>query len=298
LGLALAAFLLTSPFAFADTLGINPNPRFLKVTDHCSVKKSDASKPRILLVKQWHLSATVNTKAPNAPVPPQAANQTQIYSQLDEWAKTKAIHIVVAEGCEGKIDSKFTPTYNGWNFNDLKMASHAHHYEKIPSHAVLKLEAKYGDAIEAICGDDNRAIKEEQLAFSDARGDLGYLSQMIASKNDPAKAKLFREGAIEALKLKSSATDADVLDSLKKDLKDTIQKIKTANENRSAKAVETIAGLKSTQPVPVIFGGAHITQMKKMLEEKGFECDVLEPLSYSNDEEKLLDGLEQALKSI
>ena len=275
------------------------NPKLLRQTDQCA---SVTGERTVYLIKQWHLDPTVNTKdqKPKNP-PPQAKNQIQIYDQLLEWQKNKAIDTVVAEGCEGgDIDEKFKPIFNGWSFQDLKAkSSDAHyHYEQILSHSVVKLEAKVGDAVHALCGDDLSEIKKSQVALSDARGDVGYLSRLSEFKDQPDRAKTYLEGTIEALKLKSDATAPEAIKALALDLKSTLSRFSDSTHERDLSFVRKIKQAKTDKPVVLVVGGLHASDLKQILEDKKLNCLIFEPVSYKNDEESLNQSLLQLIDRI
>ncbi|NDG84792.1 MAG: hypothetical protein EBX52_07115 [Proteobacteria bacterium] len=227
--------------------------------------------------KQWHAAPGVDTRHPRTPVP-QEKNLEAIYAQLDAWIRAKKVTEVVAEGCTGEIDSKSNYKVNGWTLPELELAKSDPAFPKIVTSVPLKLKAAYHETVHIPCGDSEALVKEQLLAFSDARGDLGYLSRILQYKDDSAKVKSYLTDVIEILKLPKTASVNDAIDSLKTDLNKTIERIHATIDERNAHLVSVIEGAKASE-VAVVYGGMHATGVQKLLEAKGIACTIVEPAS-------------------
>ena len=273
---------------------------YLKEVGECLHPKPNT--PTVYIIKQWHLASNVNTHDQTKQLIPQAANQAQIYRQLEEWLQQKKIDTVIAEGCEGEIDATSTPpfktVFNGWSMDELKKKASDPGFADIATHAVVKLEAKYGTSVRSLCGDSEAEMKNTEIALSDARGDAGYLGRLMQNQKDPQAqaAKTYLEGTIDALKLKPQTTVPEAIAALKKDLKKVIQQFLEADHRRNEKAVEVALKAQTQLPIPIVFGGLHGNDLKKLLEKKGAHCKVFEPVSYQNQEEKFMTELQKQIK--
>jgi hypothetical protein len=267
------------------------NPKWVKEVDHCT-KTPENTNPEIIILKQWHLIPSANTKNPpkEAKPFPQAQNQIEIYGQVSEWVNHGEVDTVIAEGCEGKIDSSTKEAYQGWNFSDLVAKSKDSKYSEILAHPVMKLKVKYPN-LNAICGDNLAEIKKSQLALSDARADVGYETRLTENKEDPKKLKIYLEGAREAYSLPKDASVEDVIKAVKNDLKASIQHFQDSTHARDLSFVKAMTHSDSKKPVVMVVGGIHAEDLKKILNESKLNCTVVAPISYQNDEEGMTDKL-------
>ena len=255
--------------------------------------------PQIYLIKQWHLSSSVDTKDSHSFAPyPQQENQTHLFQQLDEWISQKKISVLVAEGCEGEITPDTQLEFNHWSLKALEAKSKQSGYEKILSSVPFKLKAKYKDKIKVFCGDSLPLIKETQMLFSDARADSGYLERLDGLKQDPVKLKIYLDGVIEAYHLPKDANIDTAKIALRADLKKTVQLIEQKIEERSQVLVKEVQRLKNAGaalPIVIVFGGMHAAQVKKQWVQDKTHFSILEPKGYQNDEEKLIEKLHSLL---
>jgi hypothetical protein len=266
---------------------------YLKKVDEC---KPVASSKKVFLVKQWHLSPGDDTKAHPEKKLPAAQNQKEIYLALEQWVKDKKIDTVLAEGCEGEINSSFKPAFNGWTIQDLSKQSSKPAYDDIATHAVLKLEAKLGKQVRSMCADDLDLVKKSQMALSDLRADVGFWTRLKENEKNPAKQKIYLEGVIESFHLKKDATSDDAIKAVKDDLKKTFTQFQSLSSQRDFKMLETLKSETSAQPIVVVFGGMHIAHQKEILENAKFNCEIYEPLHYQNDEVKLIEDFQKAIQ--
>ena len=266
-----------------------------KVVASC---KPTASKKHVWLFKQWHLSPSVDTKDfAKAAALPQAKNQTSIYQQLDRWITDGKLSFLVAEGCTGELTADSNLTFNGWTGQMLKAEASKAHYAEIISNVALKLEAKHGETLKTLCGDDPALLKENSLAFSDARGALGFLTRLDQHKNDPARAKNYLAGVIEIYKLPKTTTIQQALARLKKELKSSLSRVQSAIKKRDAMAFQGLKQLTSPESA-IVFGGLHTKGIVALLEKNGVNCTVVEPAGYQNSENELLEQLENLIRAL
>ncbi len=99
---------------------------------------------------------------------------------------------------------------------------------------------------------------------------------------------------IDLLKLNKNSSHDEVLKALKEDLRSVIGRIQATIEKRNARLVDTILSLKSKN-IAVVYGGMHAEGTRALLEAKGLNCLLIEPVGYQNDETKLLRELEEAI---
>ena len=284
---------LTSGSASAATLALDPAQG--RVVERCQAKSS----PRqVWLFKQWHLPPSVDTHAAGASgTRPQAANQTAIYRQLDAWIASGNLSEIFAEGCEGELDAKSDLAINGWKIADLASLSAQPGYDQIVTSVPLKLEAKYGDKLRTLCGDRPALIRQNQLAFSDARGAVGFLSRLMDKKTSDSRAKDYLDSVIGLYKLPSTTTRAQAIARLKVELRASVRSVRELIEKRNAALVARVKS--SSEPVvAVVYGGAHAQGIVKLLNQAKLGCSVVEPTGYTDDEARLLSQLEEGLRKL
>lgn len=271
------------------------DPKYGSVVTQC---RSGAGKKQVWIFKQWHLAPSVNTKnaAKSRPIP-QEKNQTAIYRLLNQWVENHLIHEIYAEGCSGELTDASSLSFNGWTLRDLKEKATESTYAEIVSHVPAKLEARFGDKLRTVCGDDEALIKSNNLAFSDARGALGFLTRISEYMNDSTRVKTYLEGVVELYHLPKKTTPKQAIARLKVELKSSVERIRGAIEKRNAVLVNIIRS--SSEPrVAVVFGGVHIAGVVKLLESYGIGCSVVNPVGYEDNESKLLEQLEESLKRL
>ena len=282
---------------FLAVAALPMNAKLIHSVDTCA-PVADAKKPAVVIIKQWHLPPSVNTKtaAPGRAPLPQAKNQKEIYEQLSAWVKSSSIDAVIAEGCEGEITPKFKDVFQGWSYADLDARKNDKDYPAILSHAVVKLKVSYPDQVKALCGDSLNEIKKSQVALSDSRADVGYFSKLSENQNNPAKLKPFMDGVIEAYKLKSDATVLDAEKALALDLKSSLTRFQDSTHERDLSFVRKVSLADSQKPVVIVIGGLHAQDLKQILEDKKMNCVIAEPVSYQNDEEAMNSKLKSLVQ--
>ena len=298
IGLALLVIDSASASVRAEAGTLNVAPEWAKPVANC--RKAESGKPHVWLFKQWHLDPSLDTHdRAKAKLLPQAANQTAIYRQLDQWVGAGSVPWVIAEGCAGELNAESKTRFNGWTVQDLKPESSKPHYDdEIVASVAEKIEAKYGEKVRVLCGDDNALTREHLLAFSDIRGTLGFLTRLTQYKDQPARAKTYLEGVIELYRLPADTTIAQALARLRNAMKDAAARLDVALEKRNRKVMEVIQAAGASGNIAVVYGGVHAAGLQKLMEDKGLGCTVLEPVGYQNDESALLERLKTLLKEL
>lgn len=261
-------------------------------------KAVPAGAQHVWIFKQWHADAGVDTHdRAKARAMPQVTNQIAIYRQLDEWIGAGALKTLVAEGCSGELTRASKLRINGWSVGELEAESKKPHYDEIVTSIPEKLEAKYGEKLRTLCGDDDALIREQNLTSSDIRGTFGFLSRLMQFKNDPGRVRNYLDGVIELYKLPKTTTSGQAVIRLKTELRNAIGRFRAVIEKRNEQAVSVIRSSHESQ-VAIVFGGAHAPGLMRALESKAIGCTVVEPEGYQNNEALLIEDLEQALKKM
>lgn len=254
--------------------------------------------PHVWIFKQWHLDPSVVTKNKvSVRGVPQRENQTSIYKQLEEWVKSGVLDEVYAEGCSGELTAESNLSFNGWSMADLKAAAARPDYAEIVSHVPMKIEAKFGAIVRTLCGDDAKLIQKNALAFSDARGALGFLTRLQQHQNHPRRAKPYLDGVIELYQLPAQTDLKVAIARLKTELKSSVKRAQDYIEKRNALLVAQIKRSKKKQ-VAVVFGGAHTQGIVRLLEKAGIACSVVEPTGYQDKEAALLQKLNDSINDL
>lgn len=296
-----ATFLGIAPSIGAEALVLDSH--WGKSVSVCQ-NTSSSTGPRVWFFKQWHLAPSVNTADIEASKSlPQYPNQAAIYNQLNKWIASGKLKTIIAEGCGGQtnleMNSKTSARFNGWGIPALKADLSSKSYDDILTSIPLKLEAKYGDRIHTLCGDDDALIKKNALAFSDARGELGYLSRLEQYKADPERVKLYLDGVIELYHLPASTTIDQAITRLNIELQKSVDQIDQWIQKRNEHLVDIISNAPHASGDPdlaVVFGGAHAAGVEALLEKKGMNCTIVEPTGYEDDEAVMLQKLKDLLK--
>ena len=285
----LFSLLFLSVSVQAKDLSVNS----IHLVDHCVKTQSDKV---IYFVKQWHLAPTVDTtKIESSTQLPQYKNQFEIFSAISKWVAEKKIDTAIAEGCEGEINSKFKEIFNGWNMDSLTKEVNGKNFDSILTHVLMKAEAKFPEKLKTLCGDDLSQIKYAQLALSDLRGDVGYWKRIVENEKNPVKLKIYLDGVIEMLKLPSTTDSKTALLALKKDVLSSFKKFTDANTERDAALVRAIKNTNSKNPLLIVYGGLHSEDLKNKFQNEKWNCEIYEPKSYENNEEKLLDEFKKII---
>lgn len=286
---SLPIFALLSGTAY----GLDLNSKWAKVVYAC--KDPKAGSPHVYFFKQWHLAPEVDTRTGKKYA--QSQNLEAIYLQLDAWIQNNELSEIFAEGCEGEINLTSNFKVNGWGLQDLMGKVNTPGYSEIETSVPLKLEAKYGEKIRAICGDSKRLVKEQLLSFSDARGETGYLTRLVQFKDDPVRAKPYLKDAVKLFNLPPNSSTQQVIKVLIRTLESTMHKIRATIEKRNQHLVDILLAAK-TKSIAAVFGGMHAEGVAKILERRHVHCTVVEPVGYQNEEPMLLDQMDDALRQL
>lgn len=276
--------------ATADEL--NLNPEWAKSVGKCSVK---SPKGKVWIVKQWHLSPATDTKDVTASKAlPQAKNQKAIYEMIADWVGADPKTVILAEGCEGEINQSFKPNYNGWNMESLRKAASGAEYGQILTHVPMKVEAKFTDKVATWCGDNEALVKRHSLAFSDARGLIGYKTRMEQFKDQPEKVKPYLESFLKISKLPENTKLDSALKTISAKLNAQLSEIKKVFALRNESFVQAAQKHGGAQSILVI-GGLHAQDLKSRFEQANYDCEIVEPVGYVAEDEKLFTDLEKLL---
>ena len=257
-----------------------------------SCKNVEGAK-RVWIVKQWHLAPTLITKSFREKYP-QEKNQTAIYQALAQAIKRKELQAVVAEGCgAGEINSDFKVAYNGWSYADLRKVAQTKGYDKILTSVPLKLEARFDQDVQTVCGDDEKLIQEGNLRLSNLRGWMGFATRLHETKDD-AKLRLYSEAAADLLKVPKTLPPADVLAKVQARLGEEMLGFRNSLAERNSQFTKTLVNTDFTTAA-VVIGGLHADDLKTKIEAENLNCDVFEPPGYQREDEQLIDSFESLL---
>lgn len=301
---ALALFLLLSLF-LNSAMAVAPelDPKYGKIVATCGSGTKGSSQSTVWFFKQWHLSPSVDTLSiEKSKQLPQFENQNAIYRQLASWTEQGNLSAVIAEGCgsaDGMLPSNLK--FNGWSLASLKEKSKSPDYDSILTSVPLKLAAKYGDTLHVYCGDDEGLAKKHALAFSDARGDIGFLKRLQQYKDNPEQEKIYMDGVVETYHLSTRPTYNQAVKRLDDELKKAVSEADLYLQKRNAHLVEVIQHAMEKTPsgsnIAVVFGGAHAPGVKSLLEASGLQCKVVDPVGYNDDETQLFEKLKELINS-
>lgn len=249
-----------------------------------------SEKKTIALLGQYHLSAKAITKdIEQSKQLPQFNNQKAIYLVLDEWVRNKKLQLIISEGCEGEIDEKFRPSFNGWNYLSLRKNRKLSVYEDILTLVPLKIEAKYDKEIKTLCGDDLQMIAKHQLLFSDLKGYIGFFTRL---KESVAGTKKY-ESYLRALEDSEKRKIKQPVDYLKKKIKGLIEQEEAMVSQRNKSFLKVVQGSEAST-VAIVIGNRHLEDLKTSLEKQGHKVllfDLVQETIPKND-------LHQQLKSM
>ena len=255
------------------------------------------NKKTVYIIKQWNLPATTVTRGFKEKYV-QEKNISAIYQDLVDKIKKKKFDLVVAEGCEGEINSEFSQTFNGWDLETLKKESHLKNYDRVITNIPLKIEARFGDKIHAICGDSLKQIQEGNVRVSNLRGWMGFWERL---KNSPKESghdenlKLYAEAAADLLKISRTTPLAEIRKQIQAQIKSELESFKVSLTERGGAFAKVLHDQDFTNAA-VIVSGIQASNVKSKIEEAGMDCVVLTPPGYSTSEENLLRDFEKAIQ--
>ncbi len=274
----------------AHVAASKPFPSKIHLTKVGACAVADAKK-NVMVLKQWHLAPKSVTKGFKEKYP-QEKNQTAIYKVIEEGVKRGELQLLVSEGCEGEIDEKFTPTFNGWDFASLKVQSQTKAYEKIITLVPLKIKAKYGDKIQTVCGDSEALIQEGNLRLSNLRGWMGFIDRLGENKGTSDQTKLYSESAAELLKAPKDTPIDKLVVQIKERIKQDLDGYYKSLNARNDSFVKTLVE-KDFEKAAIVVGGMHAADLRDKLEKAGLGCEIFEPPGYQRDDEKLVQDFQK-----
>ncbi len=248
----------------------------LLIAVSCTEKKNVVPDQSTILMglPQWHLGPKANTlKIEESKKLPQYPNQKYIFEIISEWIEKGQLDLLIAEGCEGEIDEKFTSTYNGWNYKNLNEFILKPEFVDILTLVPLKLEVKYKDKIKTLCGDNLDLINKHQLVLSELRGNIGYLSRLIEYQNNPKLYQTYLKSLEETYKEKIQ----EPLVFLKIKVKELEDLEKSLLIQRNTSFMNLIKKYKGKK-IALVIGARHIAQLKEDLLTEGILLNRVELL--------------------
>jgi hypothetical protein len=268
----------------------------IKMTKVATCAPQDpAVERKVLVFKQWHLAPTTVTKGFKEKYQ-QEKNQTAIYKTLSEMVKKQELQVLVGEGCEGEIDGNFKTAFNGWTIQELEKQAQTKNFPKIISHVPMKVEARWGDKVVTLCGDDDKLIKESQMHLSNLRGWMGFWSRLSEAKPGDEKSKLYADAAADLLKVPKDTKVEELKTKINERSHEELNQFEQTLYDRNAAFVKALQS-REFKTAAVVIGGLHAADLKSKLEKAGFACDVYEPPGYSAQDENLIKEFAKALKN-
>lgn len=269
-------------------------------------RTNGATHPQLWVFEQWHFAPGLDTHGQKEL--PQQENQTAIYRQLEKWISEMPASeqaLIFAEGCEGEIDEHSSTRFNGWNLQELKGKSSGE-LAMIPTHVPLRLESRFSEHVRTLCVDDSKQVRAGLLAFSDARGVIGFMDRIQRFAQDPRRVGPYLQDVRRLYHLPESTNSVQVLRRLKQELAAIVERIELSIRERNAHMVRVIQKAivddqkrKNQAPfAALVIGGAHLNDLVRKLDEAGLSCRVIRPKGYRDDSEVLLSQLKQAVAGI
>jgi hypothetical protein len=249
---------------------------------------------KVRLIKQWHLSSSENTQnIEESKKLPQYKNQKNIYTQVSQLIEKQQTNLIIAEGCEGAIDSNFTTNFNGWDMDSLIKKSGDADFGDIMAPVPMKLKAKYPH-LTVLCGDNLELIKDNLAAMSDLRGFSGFFQRLLESrKSNLGKFNAYFD-QLKKIFPKEKISDP-VQYSLQKSLS-ALSEFESLIKQRNSFFVDIAKKNISKNPV-IIIGGLHVSDLQQRLYVDKVKSQIIVPVGYSNDEQKLVFALKDILKN-
>jgi hypothetical protein len=293
---ALFLFLLASGCQHSKPLSEQP----LVANKAYGSLSNESQSARVIVIPQWHLSPQEDTKNRPRPKLPQTENQIAIYDQLAEWTEAHRIGAVIVEGCEGEIQKGYAERFNGWTLGDLSSLE-KEKLGKTLTQIGIKLEARFGDELRVLCGDDLALIKKHQLILSDLRGLLGFKIRIAQFKNEPTKRKDYLATVRELLKLRPETDDEAVASALNRSLQEKLDGFEAVIGERNQKFVEAVraarVGPSAPLTVAIVIGALHVEDLDRRLKEAGEGVVVFRPIGLTGGESDLIGQVRQLLKA-
>lgn len=245
---------------------------------------------KVTIVKQWHLSPGQNTTAVESSKSlPQYQNQRAIYELLEKRL-AKGDVTMVAEGCEGEINSSFAPVFNGWSLDALRKRARSAEFSSIMAPVGMKLEAKFPERARVLCGDNIADIEANKLAMSDLRGYAGFFQRLVSAKNHPEKFEAYKKSLEEIGKQQIS----DPIGYSRDKALSALKLSKELIEKRNHAFLEVSRAHLGENPI-IVIGGIHAQHLGELLEKEGIDYEIVTPEGYSEHDQELYSLLEKSL---
>ena len=245
---------------------------------------------KVTIVKQWHLSPGQNTTAVEASKSlPQYRNQRAIYELLEKRL-AKGHVTMVAEGCEGEINSSFAPVFNGWSMDALKKSAQSSEFSSIMAPVGMKVEAKFPAKARVLCGDNLADIEANKLAMSDLRGYAGFFQRLVSAKDHPEKFNAYKKSLEEISKQQIS----DPIGYSRDKALSALKLSKELIEKRNHAFLEVSRSHIGENPI-IVIGGIHAQHLGDLLAKEGIDYEVITPEGYSEHDQELYSLLEKSL---
>jgi hypothetical protein len=252
---------------------------------------SCSKKNKVYLVKQWHLSPGESTlDVELSKKNPKFQNQMDIFTKVKLLVE-KGTGVVIAEGCEDE-SVYYKENFNGWDLESLKTKSGLKELDDVLAPVPLKIKAELGSDIEVVCGDNQKLLKENSLAFSDLRGFTNFFLKLFES--DGKNQKEFNKYKKALANIVDLKKDSNSIQVAKEKALHSLSRFEELIKLRNYHFVKSIAENISRDPV-VVIGGFHIKGIVKELEDQGIDFEVITPEGYPKEEDLLVDNIKALL---
>jgi len=259
---------------------------YLLVASLISVSVYSAEPNTVTIFKQWHLAPTMVTiDVEKSQLVPQYKNQKQIYTDVLKLIDEGKTSFIIAEGCEGVIDSKFKYKHNGWNYSELEFLKQTSTYPDIMAHIPLKLKVIRPDKIKAVCADDDGLIKKNTLAFSDLRAFVGFVHRLtdFKNKNDTDGFKKYSESLYKITNI-NAKKEPDAIKIAKKEGLKALKAMQELIAKRNKKFISLAEQNIKLNPV-IIIGAMHAEGISKELQKQHIAVKTITPEDVDYAEE-------------
>lgn len=247
---------------------------------------------KVYLYQQWHLLGKIKTQdIEKSKGLPQYTNQKFIFTHIDNLIAKNKLEIVIAEGCQGKIDENFLTSFNGWNYQSLLKFTEKKEYADILGHIPLKLEAKYKERLLSLCGDDEKLIQDHGMAFSNARAFIGYYTRLkeFKKKKDQKRFKLYADSMLDG------KTIQDPVGYAREEAKKNLNQVKKLIHQRNQSFLRVIETHKDKN-LAVVIGGLHLDHLEGLIKKSKIDYEIVPVTGIPKDSKKLFERLEQSLQ--
>jgi hypothetical protein len=250
----------------------------------------DFNSKTVYLYSQWHLTSNIQTtNIEKSKLLPQFAHQKKLYQAVSELVSLGEIDLLVQEGCQGVIDKNFEENYYGWTMEKLYQLNKSPTFEDILVPVPMKIRAKYPQKKMTItCGESEKLIEEQNLSFSDLRGNVNfYLTLKESQKENVIKFNRFKKAFLKLIK--KPRYEGNVIRLARQKAKESLTHVTQVIEKRNVYITNFMKNQSFKKSV-IIIGKLHIPHLKEELQKAGFKV-VLKEGTYPKNEESLLDSM-------